>query len=93
MKVKTVYKCTNCGYKSPKWAGKCPECGEWNTLEEAKKQDRKDLVAVLTQVPKEVDYERMLSHVEGEIATTKQKKDRLPDLHIAGAITIEDRSA
>ena len=35
MKVKTVYKCTNCGYKSPKWAGKCPECGEWNTLEEA----------------------------------------------------------
>lgn len=35
MKVKTVYKCTNCGYKSPKWAGKCPSCGEWNTLEEA----------------------------------------------------------
>ena len=35
MKVKTIYKCTNCGYKSPKWAGKCPECGEWNTLEEA----------------------------------------------------------
>ena len=34
MKLKTVYKCTNCGYKSPKWAGKCPECGEWNTLEE-----------------------------------------------------------
>lgn len=34
MKVKTVYKCSNCGYKSPKWAGKCPDCGEWNTLEE-----------------------------------------------------------
>ena len=34
MKVKTIYKCTNCGYKSPKWAGKCPECGEWNTLME-----------------------------------------------------------
>lgn len=34
MKVKTVYKCANCGYKSPKWAGKCPDCGEWNTLEE-----------------------------------------------------------
>lgn len=34
MKIKTVYKCTNCGYKSPKWAGKCPDCGEWNTLEE-----------------------------------------------------------
>lgn len=34
MKVKTIYRCTNCGYKSPKWAGKCPECGEWNTLME-----------------------------------------------------------
>lgn len=34
MKIKTVYKCSNCGYRSPKWAGKCPDCGEWNTLEE-----------------------------------------------------------
>ena len=34
MKFKTIYKCKNCGYKSPKWAGKCPECGEWNTLME-----------------------------------------------------------
>ena len=48
------------------------------------------LITVLTQVPKEVDYERMLDHVEGEIAATRQKKDRLLDLHIAGAITIEE---
>ena len=48
------------------------------------------LVTVLTHVPKEVDYARLQSHVEGEIATTKQKKDRLLDLHIAGAITIEE---
>ena len=47
------------------------------------------LITVLTHVPKEVDYERMLSRVEGEIAATRQKKDRLLDLHIAGAITIE----
>ena len=31
MKIKTVYQCTSCGYQSPKWAGKCPDCGEWNT--------------------------------------------------------------
>ena len=48
------------------------------------------LITIMTHVPKEVDYERMLSHVEGEIAATKQKKDRLLDLHIAGAITIEE---
>lgn len=34
MKSKTVYICSACGYESPKWMGKCPECGEWNTLEE-----------------------------------------------------------
>ena len=48
------------------------------------------LVTVLTHVPREVDYARLQSHVEGEIATTKRKKDRLLDLHIAGAITIEE---
>jgi len=31
---KTVYTCTACGGTSPKWLGKCPQCGEWNTLEE-----------------------------------------------------------
>ncbi len=34
MKSKTVYVCSECGAESPKWAGKCPECGAWNTLEE-----------------------------------------------------------
>ncbi len=29
-----VYKCSNCGYTQPAWLGKCPQCGEWNTLEE-----------------------------------------------------------
>ena len=29
-----VYKCSNCGYSQPKWLGRCPECGEWNSLEE-----------------------------------------------------------
>lgn len=34
MKSKTVFVCTNCGSESPKWAGRCPSCGQWNTLEE-----------------------------------------------------------
>lgn len=33
-KEKTVYVCTNCGQESPKWAGKCPSCGQWNTFVE-----------------------------------------------------------
>lgn len=33
-KEKVVYICANCGYRSIKWLGKCPSCGEWNTLKE-----------------------------------------------------------
>ena len=32
MKQKTVFVCTECGNESPKWNGKCPACGAWNTL-------------------------------------------------------------
>lgn len=38
-KLKTVYICTECGYESPKWYGKCPECGEWNTFSEDVRSD------------------------------------------------------
>ncbi|MGQ0712341.1 MAG: DNA repair protein RadA [Gemmatimonadaceae bacterium] len=33
-KVRTVYRCTECGAEHPKWAGRCDACGEWNTLVE-----------------------------------------------------------
>lgn len=33
-KNKTVFFCTACGNETPKWQGKCPSCGAWNTLEE-----------------------------------------------------------
>ncbi len=32
MKQKSVYICNECGYRSPKWLGKCPGCNNWNTL-------------------------------------------------------------
>ncbi|BDU50390.1 DNA repair protein RadA [Haliovirga abyssi] len=34
MKKKEYYVCTNCGYKTNKWIGKCPECESWNSFEE-----------------------------------------------------------
>ena len=36
-KSKSIYVCSNCGYETPKWFGKCPECNEWSTLEETVK--------------------------------------------------------
>lgn len=38
MKKETEFVCQNCGYTSGKWLGKCPECGEWNSLVEEKAQ-------------------------------------------------------
>ncbi|MCB0600338.1 MAG: DNA repair protein RadA [Saprospiraceae bacterium] len=34
VRSKIIYYCTNCGSESPKWIGKCPSCGEWNTYRE-----------------------------------------------------------
>lgn len=34
IKKKTVFVCQECGYDSPKWVGRCPGCGQWNTLVE-----------------------------------------------------------
>ena len=33
-KTKTIFFCTNCGYETPKWMGRCPGCGAFNTMEE-----------------------------------------------------------
>ncbi len=41
MKTATSFVCQECGYESPKFLGKCPECGEWNSLREFKVQNSK----------------------------------------------------
>ncbi|MDE6340997.1 MAG: DNA repair protein RadA, partial [Muribaculaceae bacterium] len=39
--MKSVYFCNSCGYESPKWMGRCPACGEWNTFVEEKVASKK----------------------------------------------------
>ncbi|MCS6848635.1 MAG: DNA repair protein RadA, partial [Anaerolineae bacterium] len=43
-KLKTQYVCTNCGSVHARWSGKCPECGEWNTLVEEVVEERSAIV-------------------------------------------------
>jgi len=39
---KSIFRCQQCGYESFRWLGRCPDCGEWNTLiEEAFKEEKK----------------------------------------------------
>jgi len=40
-KTKTVWFCSSCGNESSKWMGRCPACGEWNTMVEAPAEGRK----------------------------------------------------
>lgn len=44
-KIKSVYICTQCGWEASKWCGKCPGCGEWNTMQE----EIKDIVKTSQQ--------------------------------------------
>ena len=38
-KKKSTFVCSACGYENPRWMGRCPECGGWNTMEESVVQD------------------------------------------------------
>jgi DNA repair protein RadA/Sms len=37
-KAKIIYACQSCGYQSPKWLGRCPDCNQWNSLIEEKQE-------------------------------------------------------
>lgn len=54
-KIKSVYICEKCGYESPKWMGKCPDCNSWNTFEEElveKKSNSSVSKSVLSSIKK-----------------------------------------
>lgn len=53
MKLKTIYRCTECGEEHIAWAGKCSSCGSWNTLvEEVVEKNSKSKSQVLNRVSK-----------------------------------------
>ena len=51
-KVKKAYFCKNCGFEAPKWLGRCPSCGEWNTFaEEVISKESSSVAASIANVP------------------------------------------
>ena len=48
-KDKKVFLCNECGYDSPKWSGKCPACGAWNSFVEKSVRKEKGLSVVSAQ--------------------------------------------
>ena len=51
MKPSTTYFCKNCGNESPKWVGRCPACGEWNTMIEEPVAPKKPRTATTYAMP------------------------------------------
>lgn len=52
MKAKTVFSCQACGHQSPRWLGRCPDCGGWNTMkEERQASSGKGRPATMTAAP------------------------------------------
>src|SRR5476651_630858 len=50
MKTTIMFVCQECGYESPAFLGKCPECGFWNTLKEFKIQNSKSKTASINSL-------------------------------------------
>lgn len=74
-KTKSVFFCSNCGAESPKWVGKCPACGEWNTFVEE---------TVATKPQKSVGYQsdaksKSISPIKiSEIVADTEQRIKLP---------------
>lgn len=49
-KLKTIYECQNCGAQFPKWSGRCLECGQWGTLVEDIKDNKKMADNIITKM-------------------------------------------
>lgn len=56
-KLKTIYTCTSCGEATPRWMGRCPSCGEWNTLVEDVVREEKPASSMRNK--RAADMERM----------------------------------
>jgi DNA repair protein RadA/Sms len=75
VKLKNIYVCEQCGYESPKWIGKCPDCNAWNSFQEdvvEKTPGKKIEGRALTTSPLIHD-----SHVETLIDTKIEELNRV----------------
>lgn len=80
-KEKTVYVCSNCGQDSPKWVGKCPACGQWNTFKEF--TVRKESASASAGHFRSMPAEEPLSHRPVPIGQILSEEEPRLDMHDA----------
>lgn len=76
-KIKSAFFCQQCGYESPKWTGKCPSCGAWNSfVEEVIQRDDKKNVTVGWE---DETKDQSKAHKLEELVITKEIRLSTPD--------------
>jgi len=76
LKKRIIFVCSSCGEQFPKWAGKCPSCGNWNTLEES--------------IDDSTKLAKKISNISGKVYKLSEL-DSTPDFRISTTIKELDR--
>ena len=81
VKTKTVWFCKECGNESSKWMGRCPACGEWNTMVEETVATGKKTSSAAVSVPgaghKPLPLSDIDSSVENRVSLHNGEMDRI----------------
>jgi DNA repair protein RadA/Sms len=79
-KIKSAFFCQQCGYESPKWTGKCPSCGSWNSFVEEviQKEDKQKVVNGWEEETKE----QRKAHKLDELVIQKEHRLITPDAEL-----------
>ena len=84
-KNRTFFRCTECGYETAKWMGKCPSCNNWNTLTEQAAEKAPSTAAKGRASFSKAQVSQLASIVPGENSRTKTGIDEL-DRVLGGGI-------
>ena len=77
-KIRTKFVCSECGSESPKWMGKCPECGQWNTLvEEVEQRDSQAQQSFAGIVSRPESLLDISEDIEERLSTGSYELDRV----------------
>src|SRR6218665_1390459 len=80
-KTRTLFFCKECGAESPKWAGKCPSCGAWNTFVEERVEKGNNKAAVTELWSEEKTVSSKAKSIESIVAE-EETRMLLPDMEL-----------
>lgn len=76
-KLKTIYVCTQCGETSPRWLGRCPSCGSWNTMTEDVVAEPTKSASGRSAAPARVPGQTSLKPLRLKNVSTTEEKSRI----------------